>query len=71
VVEWKRDCVDYVMSVRYRYRYRREHSTLVVLTSRSEGRSEGMRGSAAALMHRDVMRSRQDAEVEASVTSVT
>ena len=41
----------------------------IVLTSRSEGRSEGMRGSAAALMHYDVMCSRQDAVVEASVTS--
>jgi len=44
-----------------------------VLTSRGKGRSrnEGMRGSAAALMHHDVMCSRQDAVAEASVTSVT
>ena len=56
-------------------RYRQEEGTVLVevpsSSRRREGRSEGVRGSAAALMHLDVMRSRQDSVVNASVTSVT
>jgi hypothetical protein len=65
--DWKIERLKCVMKIRYR----QEGSTVLIeVTSRSQGRSEGVRGS-AALMHYDVMCSRQDSVAQASVTSVT
>jgi hypothetical protein len=66
-VVWKeREYPGYVVKIRYR---KEGGAVLIEVTSPSEGRSEGVRGSAAALMHHDVMC--KSAGFRASVTSVT